>query len=161
MKLCFRVCNYYPQSSNINNIRNWKLTWIISQNSLRITEYFGYKDNEEDTDTSDSEADIRIPRFKKEFSWIPKTKQICYTWSYRQNQIGCCLSSALNNTISDEKKKIQSLRNRDDVIKPADIRSAFVIMDNFNNIAEAERQISDEILRELDHVLLPRIVPKL
>ncbi|XP_063448501.1 uncharacterized protein LOC134728033 [Mytilus trossulus] len=71
--------------------------------------------------------------------------------------------SSFYNTSPDEKKAIQSLRNRDDiVIKPADKGSAVVIMDKANYIAEAVRQLSDErFYQKLDYDPTSKIITAL
>ncbi|XP_071176278.1 uncharacterized protein [Mytilus edulis] len=118
------------------------------------------EDNEEDTDTSNSEDEIIIPHFKKKSSWISKPSKsatlediIDKIKSDVVHLASNKYSSSFYNTSSDEKKAIQSLRNRNDIaIKPADKGSAVVIIDKANYIAEAERQLSDErFYKKLDY----------
>ncbi|XP_063411202.1 uncharacterized protein LOC134694136 [Mytilus trossulus] len=161
-KVLSKGLNFCPTPSNIDNM---KLEDDLNNfaRTLRIKEYFGNKDREEDnegdTATSNSEDEIIIPHFKKKSSWIPKPSKSATLEDVIDKiksdvvHLASNKYSSFYNTTPDEKKAIQSLRNRHDiVIKPADKGSAVVIMDKANYIAEAERQLSDErFYKKLDY----------
>ncbi|XP_071124035.1 uncharacterized protein [Mytilus edulis] len=161
-KVLSKGLNFCPTPNSIDNMKLGDDLDNFAR-TLRIKEYFGNKDkeldNEEDTDTSDSEEEIIIPHFKKKSSWIPKPSKSATLEDVIDKiksdvvHLASNKYSSFYNTSPDEKKAIQSLRNRDDiVIKPADKGSAVVIMDKANYIAEAVRQLSDErFYKKLDY----------
>ena len=74
-KILSKGLNLCPTPSKIDNMKLGDDLDNFAR-TLRIKEYFGNKDkevaNEEDSGTSDSEEEIKIPHFKKKSSWIPK-----------------------------------------------------------------------------------------